>query len=456
MTKSKYIIFTVCTLVIIATLFIPPFFGKGDDGSLYNILLENGLYNADGSDTSFFNSFYGISPSSPEEGFFPITIAKTICAFVSTTIFDIRFLSLLYLPVYLAGMFLILKSIHIKHPIAEIAICIVTSVMLCDIGYISYVNSLYHEALYLSFFLLLTGSVMNIKEENGLNPVCAVLALLSVAVLSFKGIDGALPGIFVGIALILFPIISKKISVSSVVCGILSVLIAFTVVFTSSTSGGTPLSLYGRVMNGALYETETPEEDLGKLGIDTKYAQFSGVSYYDAIKEDGALNPAFSEELKKADRGNVLSFYLKNPKRFTNVISSAGKNAPFLTQSYISTKQNTYYGIKIAPFLWSYCRRFLTPGSALIIFAVAIAVFVLAFLISGKNGNAALGGIVLSTACIVFFISPILQSGLMNISRSLILHQIATDLMIILIISYAVNMALTKRQELKDKYGVNQ
>ena len=64
MTKSKYIIFTVCAIVIIATLFIPPFFGKGDDGSFYNILLDNGLYNAEGADTSFFNGRFGISPSS--------------------------------------------------------------------------------------------------------------------------------------------------------------------------------------------------------------------------------------------------------------------------------------------------------------------------------------------------------------------------------------------------------
>jgi len=456
MTKSKYIIFAVCAVIVIATLFIPPFFGKGDDGSLYGILLENGLYNAEGADTSFFNGTYGISPSVPENGFSPITVAKALCAFVSTTVFDIRFLAILYLPVYLAGVFLIIRSIKIKHLVAETVICAIAAIILCDIGYISYINSLYHEALYLSFFLLLAGSIMNIMKEDRLCPACAVLSLISAAVLACKGVDGALIGIFTGIALIAFPIINKKKSLPSFICGGLSVILSFILIFAANNQSSTPMELYGRVISGTLFETQTPEQDMEALGINSKYASYSGISYYDALKEEGTLNPGFAEELKKVDQSDALAFYVKKPSRFMSVISSAGKNAPFLTQSYISTKQNTYYSIKMAPSLWSYCRRFLTPGSAMIVFAVAFAVFVLSFFISKKDSKTALGGIATSVASMAFFISPILRCGLMNISRNLVLHQAALDLMIILIICYAVNLSLTKRQELKDKYGVNQ
>ena len=37
MNKHKLIIFAVVALVVISTLFIPPFYGKGDDGSFYQI-----------------------------------------------------------------------------------------------------------------------------------------------------------------------------------------------------------------------------------------------------------------------------------------------------------------------------------------------------------------------------------------------------------------------------------
>ena len=73
-----------------------------------------------------------------------------------------------------------------------------------------------------------------------------------------------------------------------------------------------------------------------------------------------------------------------------------------------------------------------------------------------KNSKIALAGIFLSVSNMVFFVATILCGGLMGISRNLILHQLTFDMMIILILVYGVNLAIEKRQELQDKYGVNQ
>ena len=85
-----------------------------------------------------------------------------------------------------------------------------------------------------------------------------------------------------------------------------------------------------------------------------------------------------------------------------------------------------------------------------------MAVLIISFVILKKDLETALTGIILSVSSITFFVSTILQGGLMGISRNLLLHQCAFDIMLILVVMYAINIALSKRQELRDKYGVNQ
>ena len=322
MTKSKIIIFILAALIVITMLFIPPFFGKGDDGSFYNVLLENGLYNTEGADTSFFSSVYGISQTA-ESSFFPITLAKVLCGFVSTTIFDIRVLGALYLPIYLAGIFLILRGIHVKNNIAETALCAIAAIILCDVGYFSYLNSLYYDALYVCALILMAGSALNIKNEKGFSVPCAVLFILSAAVLSVRGIEAMLVGVLAGAGIILSCVIKKSFKADAVICGMLAIIISVGCFLAAPTSHDTEAQLYGRVVDGALYKTQTPAEDLQKLGIDPSYETFTGLSYYDALKGEGVLNPGFKEELQKVSRSDVLMFYIKNPSRFINVLSDA-------------------------------------------------------------------------------------------------------------------------------------
>ena len=455
MAKHKLIIFIIAAVIIIATLFVPPFYGKGDDGSFYTILLENGLYNAEGADTSFFNNIFGVSQSDSDGGFFPITITKALCAFVSTVVIDIRVLAVLYLPFYLLGMYLVMRKIKINNKALEIAVSAVAAIILCDIGYISYMNSLYKEALYLVFFLLFVGSALNIKKDNGIYAPCAVTLMLSAAVLSFMGWAGLIISVLAGIVLIVASLVFKNVSGQAVVAGILVAVISAGCFFAAPAINDSEAQIYSRVFEGAV-QPQTPGKELKELGVDEKYAIYTGLSYYDAFNDDGILPPALVKELKEVSRGDIFRFYLKNPKNLINVLSSAGKNAPFLSQSYISTKMNTNYFIKMAPGIWSYVRRFITPGSFWILLAVSLAALICVFIFFKKDTEIMLSGVILSVSAIVFMINSVVAGGLLGISRNLILHQEAFDLMIIVIILCAVNMALEKRQELKDKFGVNQ
>lgn len=455
MTKSKIIIFIILAIVVITTLFIPPFYGKGDDGSFYSILIANGMYNSEGADPSHFNSTYGVSTDGNSE-FLPLTTAKALSAFASTTVFDIRVLAVLYLPFYLWGMYLVIKAIKINNKTLEIVVSALAAIIFADIGYISYMNSLYYEALYLVAFLLFIGSILNIKKENGVCILCALTFILSCGVLAFMGVSGLIAGVVAAAVLVLGGTVLKNISPFAALCGVLAAIVSFSCFFMAPQGKTSPAKLYSRVFDGAVYSSEKPEGDLEKLGIEKSYADFAGKSYFEAVGDNEALSPAFLQQLEKVSEKDILGFYVKNPMRFIKVLSVAGKNSPFLSQSYIATKTTANYYIKMAPGIWSYVRNFTIPANFWILVAISLLALVFSIAFFRKDTAIMTAGITLSVSALVFFISSVLNGGLYLISRNLIMHQAAVDLMVILIAVCAINIILEKRQELKNKFGVNQ
>ena len=135
MSKSKKIIMIISVLIIAATLFVPPIFGKGDDGSLFALLSGNGLYTPDGAEG--FAARYGADMPA-DNAFFVLSAAKAISGIFKKNILDIRFAALLYLPFYALGVCLVIAGVkmHSKklEPFAEA----LAAIILCDIGYIAY------------------------------------------------------------------------------------------------------------------------------------------------------------------------------------------------------------------------------------------------------------------------------------------------------------------------------
>ena len=173
----------VASLIIFFSLLVPPFFGKADDGSFYKALLSNGLYNLEGYEINGFNPGFGTGGEDTGAHFLPVTIAKS----VSGNIMDIRLLAVLYLPMYIAGMCLMLASIKAKNKYIHLAVSILTAVIFCDIGYIGYFNSLYTDALYISAFLLMAGALMYMLSNGKSNIPCLILTALSAFILSCSG-----------------------------------------------------------------------------------------------------------------------------------------------------------------------------------------------------------------------------------------------------------------------------
>ena len=406
MSKSKKIIMIISVLIIAATLFVPPIFGKGDDGSLFALLSGNGLYTPDGAEG--FVARYGADMPA-DNAFFVLSAAKAISGIFTKNILDIRFAALLYLPFYALGVCLVIAGVkmHSKklEPFAEA----LAAIILCDIGYIAYLNSPYTDAFFLCALVLLFGCVFYMQSRGRAEIFPSAAAALCALALLW----GALGGV---------PSYKDE-----------------------------NMEKYNSVFMGAAQKSE----DLAFFGISDKYASLIGKDWYEAQKEtDIESDAAKSEIFENISGAKVLKFYFTHPKNFATALDTACKNAPFLTQKYIKMQTDGSYGIKKAPSLWSWARRFMTPAS-LIVFAVYYIAVIAVLIKTRKKGK----GFKLASAFyllynIILLPMTLVSGGTASVSRRLLLFQLSCDMLIFMSVLWAVNTFTERNENIKKKYGV--
>lgn len=456
--KHKIIIVTVAVLIVLLTLLVPPFFGKSDDGSFFPVLSQNGLYNT-GDSVGVFCAKYGVLKDFDGGNFIPVLAAKAASSVFSKDIFDIRFLALIYLPAFLTGLYLIISSIKLINKKAQIAVCIFAAIVLCDIGYISYFNSFYLDALYLAACVLLFGSIMFMSFRENISVPALVFALLSAAILSSAGSFGTAVAVLTGILFFIIGFWDKSglKKPFAVATSLLIVAVSLSVLSVAPPIKGDDIDRYNALYNGALTGSNDIKGELAFFGIPEKYVSLADKTYYEAADKYDLTSEEVKEELfSKITPSKTVAFYISHPLRFYKVFDKAVKNAPFLSQSYISTKTDKNYGIKKAPALWSWAHRFLTPGSLLVLLVFFIIVIVVSAINMKKNAFLAKTAIfTVLTAC-VLLAEPVITGGLASISRRLILFQFALDMLVIMCIIWAVNTYTQRKAKLRENYGVNQ
>ena len=457
--KHKIIIISVAVLIVLVTLLVPPFFGKSDDGSFYSVLSENGIYNTENVETGVFCTKYGILKDFEGGRFIPVSAVKALNSVLGKEVFDIRTLALIYLPAFIIGLYLIISSINLINKKAQIAVCIFAAAVLCDIGYISYFNSFYYDALYLSFLVLLFGSLMFICFRKNISLTALIFAFIAAAVMSSAGAFGTAVSILAG--LILFATgfwdksqIKKPFAVAT---ALLTVAVSLSVLNVAPPIKGSDTDRYNALFCGALTGSNDIKGDLAFFGIPEKYAYLADKTYYEAAE----LFDLKSEEVKrelfaKVTPSKTLMFYFAHPSRFYKVLDTAAKNAPFLSQSYIGTKTNESYGIKKAPALWSWAHTFLTPGSLIVLLAFFITVTAVSVINMKKNPYLSKTAIFAALVSGVLFAEPVISGGLASISRRLVLFQFALDMLFVICLVWAINTYTERKNKLREKFGVNQ
>ena len=449
-------------------LFLKPIIGVADNGDFSRIMSQNGLYHLSSNyeDTMFgyFNREYGIYKYANETTstlFSTQSIFIKLAVFISkifnnNNIFDIRFLSVIFLILHAIAGYLLVKVFtkDIKLQKFKYLIVGLYIFIFCDIAYIAYFNSFYPQAVMITCFLLSVGILLYMMKFNKINLVN--LILLSIVSLLFLGSKQQLApiGILIAILIIRMGIITKRKSIKIVSIGIgFSFILLSFLLFKSISNDLNYVNRFHTMTRGVLMNSEDPEKSLKEFGIDGSYSLLQGETFYAKVP---SINPQ-DERLKEDFYENysmlsIFIYYLKHPNEFKEALKVGINNAYTISSKGVGNYEKTEgkeYGEKSYFFRgWSLLKdnNFFKNGGFIIVYLTAY--FIYSFSIYKRNfKNKNINGCLFEEVYLYIFlagvsqiITSIILYGDADIEKHEFLYNLTFDLIIIkLVVQYLMN-----------------
>ena len=443
-------------LIITFMLFIPPFFGKADDGSFYKVLEGNGLYSLFPGAGSFLVS-YGIA--SGEGSNILLSLAKWLGGHGG--VMDIRVLGLIYSALFITGAGFMIAALDKRHKVAYFACAAMAVVMFTDIGYISLFNSFYTDALPLAALSLVFGAFLYIASREKPNVLSVIVYLLGTLLLFYAGGVSKIAAFLAALFTVRFFGVRRDALFKTVVSLALAVSLVFGFLGISLPSyTDERIDLYSSVFYGILLDSPTPEADLKALSIPEEYAVLAGVDYYEADKTVDVDGEKFKADFyDNISYAKIAKFYITHPVRHYRALDKTAQNIAYIKQGYITNKaqHEADYRFKPEMAIWSNVRRIILPT----FFGIILVILLLVCFFGARGikkervgfGEAAIFAVLCAG---MYFGAPFIKSGFTSISRNLIPFNFLFDIILIIVAAWAIETIIRRRKNLKDMYGVTQ
>ena len=343
-------------IISIIMLFIPPYLGMSDDGSFSKVMNSVGIYNLNDNKDLYFNYYvktYSTVPSEVIEKssyFSSLTVLVRLALildniFTRDTIFDMRFMALVYILIFIPTLMLIVKQAARRvNNFTEGAIIGAVGVLIfSDVSYITYFSSFYSEALIFISFLLCVGSVLSMQQEEN-DIVWLVLYTLSGVFLILTEKQYALSGILLGTLAVSLNFIKKNF-LWKVSCFIMGFILFISSIFSYYTieSDFDLASKYNSMTRGVLLQSTNPEETLSDFGIQPNYVILTDTNvndFYPLTNENNeTLKYGFYDKYNTWD---IAFYYLQHPGAMVSMIDIAVKSAFDIRISYSGNYEKSY------------------------------------------------------------------------------------------------------------------
>jgi len=378
-----------------------------------------------------------------------------------TDVFDIRIISFIYMIMLLLSVFYFNKYINLGNRMGNIIFSVVTIFVYFDLSYLLYLNTLYAEsAFYVFFILALSLYVKLVCSEKPQLPTTVFFFLTAIAICGLKPnlTILAIPFSAMGIYLLL-----KRKGYAYRCFVVLFILI--TLIYPSfryKLFPNTEQGKFNSVFYGVLYENNNPDKVLNKLNIPLKYSELAGKNTYEELPEYVYSNEFNNEFYQNTSSGKLLAYYLLNPKEYVSKYKYVGFNAFETYPKYAGNytfESGKAANEKAAGFrLYNILKERLFPKTLWFIYLLPIltAILLIGYREKIKNKGLIVMGISVSAMSLILFNIPMLNDGLVDISRTMAIFNIAFDTVIIILISIFIYITSQRKQEFKDKYGLSQ
>lgn len=339
-TDARFVMLSVGIVFCLSALMLwfPAYLGMGNDGSVTRTLQNAGLsyLTADEDNANnYFTRIYQTGYSNAQDHSLQLVLIqaarKLDHLFTHDQLFDIRFLSLIYVILALPAWSLLFYSI-VSRTATFTEKCILSALcvlVFADASYITYFNSLYPEAVYCIGLSYLFGGCMMLQRKSRYTLLHWLSIILGVLMLCTTRQHAAVVGFIAAVfCMAQLRVTDRFPGKIGIVC---AAVISLTAGFCGSAfieSDFDDTSRIHAMTRGVLLQSNDPEATLQEFGIDGSYALLTDVSLYDeyplADESEYYLQNGF---LDHCSAQRIALHYLQHPRSMLSMLELGAQSA---------------------------------------------------------------------------------------------------------------------------------
>jgi hypothetical protein len=458
-------------------LFIVPIHGLADNGDFYRAMLSNGIYRLPSKETQFIDFVipkFGILQYFNENNvavFSSQSLFIQVALFLnkllySKTIFDIRFLALIYYVFYLGGLYLLTKVLVFPYrKKGSYVVALLVVLILTDSSFTLYFNSFFAEPGMLIGLLYAFSAVLAIaRKVYRRNWPMLLVFFVSTCVLILskqQNAPSALSFAVMAVGFLFIPTFKTRRVV--IVGGILGVLGVGIFMYSTINAEFSEVNTYQAFTHGVLTQTDDPSKKITQGEISEQYALMRNQNYYS--KTYDAVKASDKEVAKHLTNhlgiGWIVKYYALHGKQFMNLLDLSATDLMITQVKAVGDytkesgqkpgKQVTYFTLFSAFMGAFFPGRFafvcLLAISFVAVYGVGLFIGLRAHQFEGVMRFFAVAALM---SIVVFVpIITIIGDGDADLAKHLFLCPLSIDLAIVLFVSDVIHHRLWREKEVE-------
>lgn len=438
---------TILFGIIFYSMLTPPIRGIANQGDFERMMTWIGAtyQNTDDAKTHFHwvNRYFTLS--SPQVGTvisseIPLLfLARIINTELHPEVFDLNILGILHallFSIILSVNFYYLRKYNAAYGYLFIPFA---AIVLTDIVYTAYFNSLYQEPAGMLFLFATLAIIIKTIQEKNTNTTTVNMLLYCIFSLLLISAKAQYFILCIPIILTLYMIFYTP--KRKLLLGLLSVFItmfSFAYYFLGTPKIVKDWNIYNSVCAQVLNNTNNPERALRILRLDQKFLKYQGL--YAEDKNSGINDPELQQFFTPGVFPNIILYYIQTPKEFISLAKKISNYSFSSTVGYLGYYENTLGhspGEQPKSFtLWSNFKKAARVHGSQIVALVMISSFLLLLYVYLYKKNI-IGAVILFitvSACAQFLLIAFSEGTGGSIEKVLLLFDLLFDLLLFIFV----------------------
>ena len=440
-------------------LFVSPINGYADNGDFARVIYINGIYPLDTKNyqyTTYLTQHYGLFKYYNEhiamlfssQGIFVKTAVLLNKLFYSKTVFDIRFMGLVYYVFYLGAIYLLTLAVtnSNKRKNVDYVIALIVVFMFAD----SSLTSFFAEPVMIIAMMYITASLLLLMKKHFARSwyMLAVYFLASLALVTVKQQNAPLALSLVVVTIGIYFVYRNKLSRLLIPISCLILLGSGIATYVMITDQFSNINSYQSMTRGVMLKEQDPGNSLEKGGISRQYGLLKGDIYTQTYAATSIKSKNITKDfIPKYNFAWILKYYLTHEQQFNEMLDVAARDGylvqikavgDFTKKSGAKPHQQvqyfTLYGAMMKAFFPKKFAFYMT------LCVVLVALYIVIFVISVKSNEmeSAIKVFMVigyTTMVIGTFITAVVGDGDADLAKHLLMVPLSLNLIFLQIIS---------------------